>query len=55
LIISILIFQVNISLKPFSSDEFDILDEALDDFISQGSSTKACHQKLKNPKKGKEH
>lgn len=40
-------FQVNLSFKPFSSDEFDVLYEALEDFISQVSSTKDFYRKMK--------
>jgi hypothetical protein len=42
-----LFFHVSFNLKPFSSDKLDMLDEALKDLISQGSSTKACLKKSK--------
>jgi hypothetical protein len=34
-------FHVGLNLKSFSSDELNMLDEALKCFISSGSSTKA--------------
>jgi hypothetical protein len=40
-------FQVTLSLKNFIHDDFDMLDESLEDFISQGSSAKACSNKPK--------
>lgn len=34
----------NLSFKPFNHDEFDMLDESLEEFISPRSSTKALKQ-----------
>jgi hypothetical protein len=40
-------FQVTLSLNPFSSDDFEMLDETLDEFITQALSTKAFSSKPK--------
>jgi hypothetical protein len=35
--------KVHISLNPFNSDEFDMLDESLKNFISPSSFTRGCN------------